>query len=434
MPPRTARRHKQGAESHDRILEAALEISAERGYDGTTMALVCERAGLPASSVYWHFKNKDALLAAVLEHSYTRWRAGEDGYEHSDTGDVRARFRNRFDRVRVGLTERPEFWRLGLMLALLSGPEDLAARDRFLQVRQDTLDKTVSWAGAVLGADAVSRHPELPSLLTQLLMAAGDGLFMASIIDPRWSFPKITDALGRGFGDATVARAAAPKAKRGRRTRFPDPPAPRPAPEDSRERLLWAASRVAAERGYVGTTISRVCAESGLPVSSVYWYFDDKDALLAAVVQTSWDDWLGHQPHWQPAVGAEERDETLRRVLLQGTRSFVDAPDFLRVGHGVSLARQDQETAARALFLQVRRETEKTLSSWFLDTFATSSCAGDKALAHLLARVVIAITDGLFLAEQIDSWDWDLDALIDLLVDVLEAIVADREAKASGRS
>ena len=154
MPPRTARRHKQGAESHDRILEAALEISAERGYDGTTMALVCERAGLPASSVYWHFKNKDALLAAVLEHSYTRWRAGENDYEHSDTGDVRARFRNRFDRVRVGLTERPEFWRLGLMLALLSGPEDLAARDRFLQVRQDTLDKTVSWAGADHGSSS----------------------------------------------------------------------------------------------------------------------------------------------------------------------------------------------------------------------------------------------------------------------------------------
>ena len=74
MPPRTSRRHKQGAESRERILDAALEIAAERGYDGTTIALVCEATGLPASSVYWHFTNKDALLAEVLEHSYTRWR------------------------------------------------------------------------------------------------------------------------------------------------------------------------------------------------------------------------------------------------------------------------------------------------------------------------------------------------------------------------
>ena len=433
MPPRTARRHKQGAESRERILEAALDIAAERGYDGTTMALVTERAGLPASSVYWHFKNKDALLAAALEESYSRWRAGEAGFERDDSGDVRARFRSRFERVRVGLVDRPEFWRLGLMLALLSGP-DLAARTRFLELRQDTLDATETWAKAVLGADSVAAHPELPALVTQFVMAAGDGLFMASIIDPRWSFTKITDALGRATGEAAVAWAAAPRTRRGRRTRFPDSPAPRPAPDDSRERLLWAAARVATERGYVGTTISRVCAESGLPVSSVYWFFADKDALLAAVVQASWDDWIEHQPHWDSAVGAEQRDAILRRVLLQGTRSFVDAPDFLRVGHGVSLARQDEETAAQALFLSVRRQTEKTLAAWFVDSFAGTPVEGDKALGVLLARAVIAITDGLFLAEQIDSWDWDLDALVDLFVAVLEAIVADRERAASTRS
>lgn len=433
MPPRTARRHKQGAESRERILEAALDIAAERGYDGTTMALVTERAGLPASSVYWHFKNKDALLAAALEESYRRWRTAEDAVERDDTGDLRARFRTRFERVRVGLSERPEFWRLGLMLALLSGP-DLAARTRFLELRQDTLGATVTWARAVLGADAVTAHPELPTLVTQFVMAAADGLFMASIIDPRWSFAKITEALGRGTGEAAVVWASQPRARRGRRTRFPDPPAPRPAPDDSRERLLWAAAHVATERGYVGTTISRVCAESGLPVSSVYWFFTDKDALLAAVVQASWDSWIEHQPHWDPAVGADQRDATLRRVLLVGTRSFVDAPDFLRVGHGVSLARQDEETAAQELFVRVRRETEKSLSGWFLASFAGSPVEGDKALSVLLARVVIAVTDGLFLAEQIDEWDWDLDALVDLFVAVLEAIVADRERAASKRS
>ena len=121
-------------------------------------------------------------------------------------------------------------------------------------------------------------------------------------------------------------------------------------------------------------------------------------------------------------------------MLLQGTRSFVDAPDFLRVGHGVSLARQDEETAAQALFVRVRRETEKTLSSWFVDSFAGSTVAGDKALGLLLARVVISVTDGLFLAEQIDAWDWDLDALVDLFVAVLEAIVAERARAGSKRS
>jgi AcrR family transcriptional regulator len=426
VPPRTSRRHRQGAESRERILEVALEIAAERGYDGTTLALVTERSGLPASSVYWHFKNKDALLAEVLEHSYTRWRRGEDAFEASDDGDARARFRSRFDRVRAGIGERPEFWRLGLTLALLSGDQDIAARDRFLELRKDTIDATLGWCRGVLGADAVARHPELPVLLTQFVMAAGDGLFMSTQVDQKWPVARLTDALGRATGEVAARLAAEPASRKRRKPKPLPKPVEVPAPDDSRERLLWAAGRVAAQRGYVGTTISKVCAESGLPVSSVYWYFADKDALLAAVVQSSWESWLEHQPEWQPARGAAERDEQLRRILREGTRSFVGAPDFLRVGHGVSLARQEEDTAARQLFLSIRRGTEKMVSAWFLASFVGSSAEGDKALATMLARIVVAVTDGLFLAEQIDDWEWDLDAVVDLLVEVLEEIVSAR--------
>ena len=58
-----------GEESRQKILDAATAIAGERGYDGTSIALVSERSGLPASSIYWHFKDKDALIAAVIERS-----------------------------------------------------------------------------------------------------------------------------------------------------------------------------------------------------------------------------------------------------------------------------------------------------------------------------------------------------------------------------
>ena len=67
MPRKTERRHLQGDMSRQKILEAALDIAAERGYDGASVALVTERTGLPASSIYWHFKNKDQLLAEALD-------------------------------------------------------------------------------------------------------------------------------------------------------------------------------------------------------------------------------------------------------------------------------------------------------------------------------------------------------------------------------
>ena len=430
MPPRTTRRHKQGAESRERILDAALEIAAERGYDGTTIALVCEATGLPASSVYWHFTNKDALLAEVLEHSYTRWRSGELAFEATDVGDVHARFAARFERVRLGLDEQPEFWRLGLMLSLLSGPDEIASRTRFLQVRQATLDATVEWCADAIGGAAGARHPDLPVQLTQVVMAAGDGLFMAVQSDRDWDFDRLTAELGAATGAIAARRADAPKSRARRRTPEPVTRTPRPEPADSRERLLAGAAEVAAERGYVGTTISRVCERSGLPVSSVYWFFEDKDALLAGVVQHSFDEWAARQPSWEPTATAEGRAAALRTVLRRTIRSFADTPDFLRVGHMVALERQDEETAARALFLRIRRDVEGQLAQWFAGTLVDSPASGDRTLPTLLARLVIALTDGLFLAEQVDSWAWDFDTTADLVVDVLEAVVASHETAA----
>ena len=63
------RKRAHGDESRQRILDAAAQIAGERGYDGTSVALVSERSGLPASSIYWHFESKDELIAAVIERT-----------------------------------------------------------------------------------------------------------------------------------------------------------------------------------------------------------------------------------------------------------------------------------------------------------------------------------------------------------------------------
>src|ERR1700747_2898541 len=67
------RKRADGELSRERILDAATEIAAERGYEGTSIALVSAKCGLPASSIYWHFKNKDDLIAAVIERSFADW-------------------------------------------------------------------------------------------------------------------------------------------------------------------------------------------------------------------------------------------------------------------------------------------------------------------------------------------------------------------------
>ncbi|WP_306320781.1 MULTISPECIES: TetR/AcrR family transcriptional regulator [unclassified Streptomyces] len=60
---RTARSHERRAE----ILRAALEVIAERGYRGASLAAVAERVGLTQQGLLHHFPTKEALLVAVLE-------------------------------------------------------------------------------------------------------------------------------------------------------------------------------------------------------------------------------------------------------------------------------------------------------------------------------------------------------------------------------
>jgi AcrR family transcriptional regulator len=61
-------RHRFGGErTSERILDAAEELFAERGYNGTTLRDVATRVGVRPPSLYNHFASKDALYAAVLE-------------------------------------------------------------------------------------------------------------------------------------------------------------------------------------------------------------------------------------------------------------------------------------------------------------------------------------------------------------------------------
>lgn len=193
----TRRTRAHGEESRQRILDAAAEIAGERGYDGTSIALVSERSGLPASSIYWHFEDKDRLLAAVIERSFDRWREDMRSWAPSRPGAGREElFTTAVRRTARALTDAPHFLRLGLMLVLERRPEEATARTMFLQVREQAYEQTVAsfqafFAGTVGAADVRA--------LATLAMAAADGLFIAHEVDPA----------GVDFGDAFELLAVA---------------------------------------------------------------------------------------------------------------------------------------------------------------------------------------------------------------------------------
>lgn len=179
MAGKTDRRHKQGEESRRAILEATLAIASERGYDGTTVALVTQRTGLPASSIYWHFGNKDKLLAATLEHSYVEWRDGMGDWAiRQEPSELHERLEFRFQRASRGLARNPQFWRVGLLLALQQRIEEPAARRIYVQVRELTMaGLAVDWT-PLLDPAAIERDPGLPMRLAEFYLVMMDGMFV----------------------------------------------------------------------------------------------------------------------------------------------------------------------------------------------------------------------------------------------------------------
>lgn len=172
----------------------------------------------------------------------------------------------------------------------------------------------------------------------------------------------------------------------------------------SRERILAAAAEVALERGLDSATIAAVCRRSGLPASSVYWHFADRDALFAEVVRTGFAQWSRSLPRTWPATTPE--------VCRLALRLLGDAPEFLRIGTQLVLDRQERNAPARSCFVEIRAQIVGLLTTRVLDTLPTPA---DAAEAEDMARLTMAFADGLLVGSMITE-DWDPEPYVEIFL------------------
>ena len=212
---------------------------------------------------------------------------------------------------------------------------------------------------------------------------------------------------------ATDERPAGRKARPDRRTRA--------GGRESRRKILEAAAAVAGERGYEGTSIAQVSRASGLPASSIYWHFADKDALLAAVVEEGIELWLNQVTHGE----GETLVERASALCLGVARTFRESPDFLRLGLMLVLERRPIEPAARRSYLRLRAEAIDRIAAELRQV--RPLLTGDDA--HLLATYVLAGADGIFLGSL--TGDADVAALFRLHAAAIVHLVEQAESAGS---
>jgi AcrR family transcriptional regulator len=81
------------ADTRARILDVALELFTEHGFEGTTLQQIADRLGFTKAALYYHFRSKDDLLQALIAPAVGELDALLVAHENEpDTPACRRRF------------------------------------------------------------------------------------------------------------------------------------------------------------------------------------------------------------------------------------------------------------------------------------------------------------------------------------------------------
>jgi TetR/AcrR family acrAB operon transcriptional repressor len=69
------KKDEQALATRERLIEAATQLFADRGYRDTSVQAIGAAAGISRGSIFWHFGSKEGLLLAVVERAFAEWES-----------------------------------------------------------------------------------------------------------------------------------------------------------------------------------------------------------------------------------------------------------------------------------------------------------------------------------------------------------------------
>ena len=165
-------------ETRNRILDTALELFRERGFNVTTMRDVAAEAGVATGAAYYYFRSKeDLVMAFYLRTAEEARQPFEEAF--AATKDLRKRIRAMIDIKFEQFGEQRE-----LMTALLKAGVD--PRDPLSPFGRETKalrDQTIQWYAQALEGSNLTAPKELAPFLPRLLWLYHMGLIYYWITD-----------------------------------------------------------------------------------------------------------------------------------------------------------------------------------------------------------------------------------------------------------
>lgn len=180
-------------DTRQKILETALRLFAEQGYQRTSLREISEKSGVSRGSISWNFRTKEDLIKGCLDHFFIRWltqiqwiaEADDARRPEGDEATAREVLARAFQAHKQIVLEEPMmvrmYWSV-LAEAQRPGQEELMAK--FLDFRD---------ALVFVGSEIVKDHPEeeMPidgRMLGRLLLLIAGGMKMMFVIESAEEF------------------------------------------------------------------------------------------------------------------------------------------------------------------------------------------------------------------------------------------------------
>ena len=161
---RVPRARMTGAERRHQLIDIARSLFAERGYEGTSVEEIAQRANVSKPVVYEHFGGKEGLYAVVVDREMS---ALLDGITSSLTNN---RSRVRVERVALALLTYVEERTDGFRILIRDSPASITSGSTYSTL----LNEAVNQVSSILAGDFSRRglDPEMAPLYAQALVGS----------------------------------------------------------------------------------------------------------------------------------------------------------------------------------------------------------------------------------------------------------------------
>ena len=184
--------------------------------------------------------------------------------------------------------------------------------------------------------------------------------------------------------------------------------------QETRQRIVDAAAALIFEQGVAHTTVEDVRAAADVSSSQLYHYFDDKPALVRAVVDHQADTIVGGQQTFD--LSSLDGLRTWRDWVIEHQRELNCSGGCPIGSLGSELAETDPE--ARAQVSDGFRRWEAAIQSGLREMHVRGRLTPD-ADPDTLALALLAALQGGLLLTQIERDTKPLEAALDAMLDLV---------------